>query len=65
MSDAGALQHAEAGTSLWQDAWVRLRRNRLAVFGLVADLSDMAEIASGTIIGCVQTTCRYAVYGTS
>jgi oligopeptide transport system permease protein len=35
MSDAGALQQAEAGTSLWQDAWVRLRRNRLAVFGLV------------------------------
>ncbi|MHA7817904.1 MAG: ABC transporter permease [Pseudohaliea sp.] len=35
MSEAGALQQAEAGTSLWQDAWVRLRRNRLAVFGLV------------------------------
>ena len=35
MSDAGALQQAEACTSLWQDAWVRLRRNRLAVFGLV------------------------------
>jgi len=32
--DAGALKEAEAGTSLWQDAWVRLRRNRLAVFGL-------------------------------
>ncbi|MEQ8265237.1 ABC transporter permease [Pseudohaliea sp.] len=35
MSEASALQQAEAGTSLWQDAWVRLRRNRLAVFGLV------------------------------
>jgi oligopeptide transport system permease protein len=35
VSEAGALQQAEAGTSLWQDAWVRLRRNRLAVFGLV------------------------------
>jgi oligopeptide transport system permease protein len=23
------------GTSLWQDAWVRLKRNRLAMFGLV------------------------------
>jgi len=32
---ASALENAEAGTSLWQDAWVRLRRNRLAVFGLV------------------------------
>jgi oligopeptide transport system permease protein len=35
VSESGALQQAEAGTSLWQDAWVRLRRNRLAVFGLV------------------------------
>lgn len=35
MSEVSALQQAEAGTSLWQDAWVRLRRNRLAVFGLV------------------------------
>ncbi|KGE03114.1 ABC transporter permease [Pseudohaliea rubra] len=36
MSDvASTLEYAEAGTSLWQDAWVRLRRNRLAVFGLV------------------------------
>jgi oligopeptide transport system permease protein len=25
---------AEQGTSLWQDAWVRLRKNKLAVFGL-------------------------------
>lgn len=25
---------AEQGTSLWQDAWRRLRRNRLALFGL-------------------------------
>ncbi len=24
---------AEKGTSLWQDAWMRLRKNRLAVFG--------------------------------
>ncbi|UTW45621.1 ABC transporter permease [bacterium SCSIO 12696] len=26
--------NAEKGTSLWQDAWVRLRKNRLALFGL-------------------------------
>jgi oligopeptide transport system permease protein len=26
----------EAGTSLWRDAWLRLRKNRLAVFGGVA-----------------------------
>jgi oligopeptide transport system permease protein len=25
----------EAGTSLWRDAWLRLRKNRLAVFGAV------------------------------
>jgi len=28
------LDQAEQGTSLWQDAWLRLRRNHLAVFGL-------------------------------
>ncbi len=28
------LQQAEKGTSLWQDAWVRLRKNHLALFGL-------------------------------
>ena len=25
---------AEQGTSLWRDAWYRLKRNRLAIFGL-------------------------------
>ncbi len=29
-----AIAQAEQGTSLWQDAWLRLRRNRLAVCGL-------------------------------
>ena len=29
------ISQAEQGTSLWHDAWLRLRRNRLAVFGLV------------------------------
>jgi oligopeptide transport system permease protein len=29
------ISQAEEGTSLWQDAWVRLRKNHLAVFGLV------------------------------
>ncbi|MEZ5502737.1 MAG: ABC transporter permease [Halioglobus sp.] len=28
------IAQAEQGTSLWQDAWLRLRRNRLAVIGL-------------------------------
>ena len=25
----------EAGASLWKDAWIRLRKNRLALFGLL------------------------------
>lgn len=29
------INQAEEGTSLWQDAWVRLRKNHLAVAGLV------------------------------
>ncbi len=29
-------QPIEKGSSLWHDAWLRLRKNRLAVFGLVA-----------------------------
>jgi len=29
----------EQGTSLWKDAWIRLRRNRLAVFGLIVLVS--------------------------
>lgn len=35
MSDTAAeALEAPRGTSLWQDAWVRLKRNRLAMFGL-------------------------------
>lgn len=29
------ITQAEQGTSLWQDAWVRLKKNRLAVRGLI------------------------------
>ena len=29
------LAQTEQGTSLWQDAWLRLRRNRLALVGLI------------------------------
>lgn len=29
------ISQAEEGTSLWQDAWVRLRKNHLAVLGLI------------------------------
>lgn len=30
---AGAAPASEQGSSLWRDAWLRLRKNRLAVFG--------------------------------
>ncbi|MCL4144901.1 UNVERIFIED_CONTAM: hypothetical protein GTU68_006658, partial [Idotea baltica] len=28
------IEQAEKGTSLWKDAWIRLRKNTLALFGL-------------------------------
>ena len=30
-----SISEAEQGTSLWKDAWLRLRKNHLAIFGLV------------------------------
>ena len=36
---------AEQGTSLWQDAWRRLRKNRLALFGLVCAQRSLSLIA--------------------
>ena len=33
---ASAVAAAEPGASLWRDAWLRLRKNRLAVFGGIA-----------------------------
>lgn len=39
------LEQAEQGTSLWQDAWLRLRKNRMAVFGfVVVTLISLASI---------------------
>jgi oligopeptide transport system permease protein len=35
LSAAALLEQAEQGTSLWKDAWLRLRKNRMAVFGFV------------------------------
>ena len=34
-----SVAHAEQGTSLWADAWVRLKKNKLAVAGLAVVLS--------------------------
>jgi oligopeptide transport system permease protein len=33
-ADPSSAEELEAGNSLWHDAWLRLRKNRLAVFGL-------------------------------
>jgi oligopeptide transport system permease protein len=40
-------QPIEKGSSLWHDAWLRLRKNQLAVFGLIA----LGIIAIGCFIG--------------
>jgi oligopeptide transport system permease protein len=45
-AEAG-VQEPLAGTSLWKDAWRRLLKNKLAVFGLVV----VAVIAVASIIG--------------
>ncbi|WP_317931261.1 ABC transporter permease [Halioxenophilus sp. WMMB6] len=35
MSETTNINQFEAGTSLWADAWVRLKRNKLAITGLI------------------------------
>ena len=35
MNTINELANAEQGTSLWRDAWQRLKKNKLALFGLV------------------------------
>ena len=47
--DVGSAEKAEfvAGTSLWRDAWRRLLKNRLAVFGMIV----VAIITVASIIG--------------
>ena len=44
---AGEALAPEAGRSLWQDAWARMRKNRMAVFGAIA----LAIIAAASLIG--------------
>ena len=44
---AGEAAGPEAGRSLWQDAWARMRKNRMAVFGAIA----LAIIAAASLIG--------------
>ena len=48
VSSATLLMAApEAGRSLWQDAWARMRRNRMAVFGAIA----LVVIAAASLLG--------------
>jgi len=44
---AAAADAPEAGRSLWQDAWARLRKNRMAVFGGIA----LLVIAALSLLG--------------
>ena len=47
MPQATPFMDAEAGTSLWQDAWHRLRKNRMAVVSaaILAALSLLSVLA--------------------
>ena len=51
MADADVLapERADAvqGTSLWKDAWRRLLRNKLAVFGLIV----VALVTAASLVG--------------
>lgn len=47
MTDERSINEPIEGTSLWQDAWRRLLRNKLAVFGMVA----VIVIALSSIVG--------------
>lgn len=46
MSQQHTTQHIEEGTSLWQDAWLRLRKNKAAVAGAIT----LAIMVLGVII---------------
>jgi len=49
-SFAAAADTPEEGRSLWQDAWARLRRNRMAVFGAIALLLIAALALLGPLL---------------
>ena len=44
------LREIEAGTSLWRDAWRRLRKNRLAAISLVLLIAMIAMVIVGPLI---------------
>ena len=47
MSNAALLEDAESGTSLWQDAWHRLQKNKLAIASVVV----LAVVVLVTVVG--------------
>ena len=55
LSAAALLEQAEQGTSLWKDAWLRLRKNRMAVFGGVVIL----VISFASIVGPYMVRLSY------
>jgi oligopeptide transport system permease protein len=54
---SGAESRAVKGTSLWQDAWRRLFRNRLAVFGLI--VVSVVVVASAIGPPIIEKTTGY------
>jgi oligopeptide transport system permease protein len=54
---AGALAEVVAGNSLWRDAWRRLLRNKLAVFGMV--VVCIIILASGIGPSIIKATTGY------
>ena len=47
MTDVALLKNAESGTSLWQDAWHRLQKNKLAIASVVV----LAVVVLVTVVG--------------
>ena len=47
LSSTAPVAAPEPGRSLWQDAWARMRRNRMAVFGAIA----LVVIAAASLLG--------------
>ena len=46
----------ETGTSLWRDAWMRLRKNHMAIFGLAA----FAFVTLACFVGAVFLRYNYS-----
>jgi oligopeptide transport system permease protein len=56
---AGAGAEAVSGTSLWKDAWRRLLRNKLAVFGMVVVVLIIVAVLAGPYVIKAATGFEY------